>query len=71
VSEANGTSGELALPELAPSEARSVACAGPILASAVRCCCSSENIPLSDRESEADRWETRRRSASKSERGTA
>jgi hypothetical protein len=27
-----------------------VACAGPIRASAARCCCSSENIPRSDRE---------------------
>ena len=31
----------------------------------------SKVMSLSDRESEADRWEARRRSASKSERGTA
>jgi len=30
--------------------ARAVACAGPILASAGRCGCSSENIPRSDRQ---------------------
>ena len=50
VSAANGTSGECALPEVAPSEARSVACAGSIRASAARCGCPSENIPRGSRD---------------------
>ena len=35
---------------LAATIGSGVACAGPIRASAVRCCCSSENIPRSDRQ---------------------
>jgi|GEM_PF-3165295 len=35
---------------LAANGVSGVACAGPILASAARCCCSSENIPHSDRQ---------------------
>jgi hypothetical protein len=50
VSEANGTSRELALPVLAPSEARCVASATTIRASAARCGCSSADISLSERE---------------------